>query len=150
MHRIPARPLTAESFAPFGEVLGPSATAAAFAAAPPARPTLRVSDDLPLVHLPLRVTRMERHPWSAQSFIPMTDARFLVVVAEPAADGTPDPARLAAFIAQGAALCYRPNLWHHGMSVLDAGARFVVLMATAGRPDDDIFADLADPVEIAA
>jgi ureidoglycolate lyase len=156
MITVTAAPLTAEAFAPFGEVLG-AATAEprrysqlAFDAEPPARPRLWVSSDLPVARLPLRLARMERHPWSAQSFVPLTQGRYLVAVAHGTAAGGPDLATLRAFIATGAGICYRRGVWHHGLMVLDPGGRFVVVMATTSHADDDIFLDLATPTEIIA
>jgi ureidoglycolate lyase len=156
MIRLTPSPLTAVDFAPFGTVLqndGPERRVyveAPFEAEPPARPCLWISQGGPVVSLPLRVALMERHPWSAQSFVPLTPARFLVVVAGDTADGTPDLATMRAFVAQGVGICYRRNVWHMGMSALDPGARFVTMMATSGHADDDVFLDLAAAVEIAA
>ena len=154
MRSIIAEPLTAEAFASFGMVLenrGPDRRAycaVAFEAEAPAQPCLWVNRDTPRVSLPLLVTRLERHPWSAQSFVPLGAGRYLIIVAHAIAAGAPDPLTMRAFVAAGQGVCYRRNIWHHGMAVLDEDASFVVMMATMGHADDDVFLDLADPVRI--
>jgi ureidoglycolate lyase len=154
MIAIHAQPLTRAAFAPFGDVLIPDGADRrryidlATEAEPPMLPRLWVSQGAAVATLPVQVKLLERHPWSAQSFVPLTAARFLVVVGHAAADGSPDIATMRAFVSAGQGVSYRRNVWHHGMTALDPGAQFVVLMATAGHPDDDVFLDLATPFEV--
>lgn len=144
------RPLTEEAFRPYGEVLvvpvanGRQAFDAALGSARPgARPHLAFGQRDP-VALPLSVRQMERHAFSSQSFIPLAPARFLVLVAPHAAGGGPDMARAEAFLAgHGQGVTYRADVWHHGMSALDAPARFAVLMWRDGTAEDEEFVDVA-------
>ena len=92
--RLTARPLTAGAFAHFGEVLeapdAPGRTYFDRALAnrrPAASPSLSIVVKEPLAALPLRSTRMERHPYSSQSFLPLDAGRWLVVAAPRGADG---------------------------------------------------------------
>ncbi|GAC1338714.1 MAG: ureidoglycolate lyase [Acetobacteraceae bacterium] len=100
--------------------------------------------------LPLRVTTLERHPHSAQSFIPLDCHDYLVAVCPARADGGPDIAGLRAFIARrGQGIVYARNVWHHPMLALGGPALFAVSMAT-GSAMDDVFVPVDRPVTIVA
>src|SRR3954452_8217214 len=152
-----AVPLDAEKFAPFGDVLqapgepgsrnyfngalGNGRTAAA--------PSLAISHARPLAALPLTATRMERHEFSSQSFVPLDPVRFLVIVAPKRADGRPDAEQARAFLAgPGQGVTYRPNTWHHPLTVLDRPARFAVFMWLAGSDTDEEWATLDQPFTV--
>ncbi len=99
--------------------------------------------------LPLTIECLERHPYSAQAFIPSKNFSHLVVVCDATTDGLPDLQTLHAFIAgYGQGVCYRRNVWHHGFTLLDEVAEVVVVMSQTGRDDDDIFVSLPRVVEI--
>jgi ureidoglycolate lyase len=101
--------------------------------------------------LPMRLTALERHPFSAQSFVPLDPGRYLVIVCEAGPDGHPDPKTLRAFLADGRqSVTFARNVWHHSMTVLDAGMEFAVAMGMTGRGDDDVFQDLGAAMTIAA
>jgi ureidoglycolate lyase len=131
-------PLTAEAFAPFGEVIAPDdatpttdqretarrchALARADVLGEGARAVLSWVRAEPRA-LPFEVAMLERHPLGSQAFVPLDPAvRFVVVVAEsPAA-----PPR--AFLAErGAGVNYRRGTWHHPLIVLDRPADFLVV-----------------------
>lgn len=144
------RELTEGAFAPFGEVLTvPSETGrfAADAALQSRRPAARTSLSFiqrEPVAPPLLVRQMERHVFSSQSFIPLTPSRFLVLVAPHAVGGGPDMAAAAAFLATpGQGVTYGADTWHHPLAVLDAPARFAILMWLDGSADDEEFVDVA-------
>jgi len=154
---VPAHPLTAAAFRPFGEVIEHAGTerrhfiASAFDGdgSAPDR-LLWVSRVAHAEQLPLRVTTMERHPHSAQWFSPLSCDAYLVAVCEPFDDGSPDIETLRAFIAQsGQGVVYGRNVWHHPMVVLGQPATFVVSMAK-GRGDDDVFVAIDRNVSITA
>lgn len=148
MSEICVEPLTAEAFASYGEViaLGPlgRAHSTRYAAdvenrRPAARLNVSISQQVPSV-LPLVVKAMEKHPHSAQTFVPTKIARYLVLVAPTAADGGPDLAGLRAFVAgpeQG--INYRPDIWHHPFTVLDGPAECVVLRYDMDDEEDTIW-----------
>ncbi|WP_205824951.1 ureidoglycolate lyase [Methylobacterium terricola] len=156
MLAVGVEPLTASSFEPFGDVIAhagdarrrffpqvhdhtPEAGQASFWVS-------RVDD---VGTLPLTVTLFERHPFSAQTFLPLTGARYLAIVAQSDDRGCPDPRTLRAFLAgPGQGVTYRRDVWHHGMTILDGPAQFAVLMHRTGRDDDDVFLDLARPVVV--
>ena len=144
-----AVPLTAAAFAPFGEVLAaPGAPGREYfeRALANRRPGAWPSLSLTLRELaasPVTVTAMERHAWSSQSFVPLDPARWLVLVAPHAAAGGPDMARAAAFVAEpGQGVTYGADVWHHGLTVLDAPARFAVFMWRDGTAGDEEFVNV--------
>jgi ureidoglycolate lyase len=148
--RLILEPLTAEAFAPFGDVLAAPADpgrvyieAALDNRRAHARPSLSFSTREPAA-LPLTSTTMERHRHSSQSFVPMEAGRWLVLVAPHGADGGPDMARARAFLAapdQG--VTYGADVWHHPSTVFDRIARFAIFMWKDGGPEDDEFVEVA-------
>jgi ureidoglycolate hydrolase len=79
--------------------------------------------------IPFSVKLLERHQYSTQMFIPMTNspASYLVIVAlnDPIHD-RPDFSTLRAFWAQSTqAFNYHPNVWHHPMVGLQSQIDFV-------------------------
>ncbi|SRR5258706_8633077 len=156
-HQIPSlrvEPLCPVQFAPYGEVLRndestrrnfyPAATAPGQA---PGELRFWVSQVRPAGTAPILITRLERHPFAVQTFLPLKISRWLVVVTPSMPDGTPDVRRIRAFLAApGHAIFYRRNTWHHGTIVLDETALFGVLMWRRTACDDDEFHDLAEPI----
>jgi ureidoglycolate lyase len=154
--QLVAELLRADAFAPYGEVLeaprepGRTSFLDSLAnARPDAPPSLSVARVLPLAALPLLATRMERHQFSSQSFVPLDVARWLVIVAPKAADGGPDVAKVRAFVAGPAqGVTYRADTWHHPMTVLDRPARFAIFMWRDGSAGDEEFVTLARPFAV--
>lgn len=155
MH-LNAEPLNAEAFAPYGDVLEapPDPGRIYFNAGlhngrTDARPNLSVSHVLPLAALPLSATRMERHEFSSQTFMPLDAGPWLVIVAPKAAGGGPDGAKARAFIAgPGQGVTYRADTWHHPLTVLERPARFVVFMWQNGSTTDEEFVTLDAPFTV--
>lgn len=75
--------------------------------------------------LPHSLTLVERHPLGSQAFIPMSDAPFLVIVAEDVG-GTPGNPR--AFMAQRQqGINIHRNVWHGVLTPLKTAATFAVI-----------------------
>jgi ureidoglycolate lyase len=150
---IVPEPLQKETFAPFGDVLeAPPETGRNFFAdglanrRPGAAPSLAVARVPPLKSLPLTATRMERHEFSSQSFLPLEVARWLVIVAPKGANGGPDTARARAFLAgPGQGVTYLVDTWHHPLTVLDRPARFAILIWLEHSKTDEEFVTLDRP-----
>jgi ureidoglycolate lyase len=106
-----------------------------------------ISSAARLGSLPLPITTLERHPFSAQTFIPLGSSQYLAIVCDAGPDGLPDVATLRCFIA-GAhqSITFARNVWHHPMTVLGAAMEFAVAMGMTGRQDDDVFVDIAGDV----
>ena len=133
-----AEPLTAAAFAPFGEVLE--------IAGPPDKiinqgkcgryHDLAAMDfgdgragislfQAELRGLPYLLDLLERHPLGSQAFIPMSQSRFLITVAEDAG-GVPGAPR--AFIARaGQGVNLRRNVWHGVLCPLDGSGLYAVI-----------------------
>jgi ureidoglycolate lyase len=133
--------LEAESFAPYGDVIGtegrPSRKindgtclrfddlAAVDVLEAGGRPLISVFEADPRA-LPLKVRALERHPLSSQAFVPLQPLPFLVVVA---ADGVqPLAERIRVFHSSGRqGVNYRRNTWHHPLIALGQVSRFLVV-----------------------
>ena len=74
-----------------------------------------------------------------------TSARWLIVVAPHATARRPRHSRAcSAFIATGKqGVTYKPNTWHHGLTVLDKPGRFAVFMWRVGGKGDEEFVPVA-------
>jgi ureidoglycolate lyase len=161
--RLRPEPLLAETFAPFGAVIGFDAaaawsvnegtarradTAALFEAGAGARLRLAIYRTEAQA-LPLHVSLFERHPVTSQSFVSLDVPRFLVVVAPPGPGDGPDPAEARAFVGTaGSGLSYRANQWHTPILALDAGGDLLMLMAEHRDRRDCIEHRLAHPITI--
>jgi len=155
-YTVPLEKLSAEAFAPFGDVASrPTGERRRYLptmldCADEAHSfSLWISSAASLGSLPLRATTLERHPYSAQTFVPLGAARYLAVVCAACSDGNPDLTTLRGFLAQPEqVVTYRRNVWHHPMTVLDAPMEFAVAMGVTGRQDDDVFFGLDAAVTI--
>ena len=141
-----AQPLTSKTFAPYGTVIA--------APAGEGRPInggnaqrFDLVDDLqlgasggrPMLALfraqarrfPHEVTEMERHALGSQTFVPLGERRFVIVVA-PAGEAPTAAGMLAAFVTDGRqGVVLAPGTWHHALLAVDAGD-FVVIERAAG------------------
>lgn len=146
-------PLDAESFAPFGRVIGAGAPSEGFAVNQgrarrydldhplgrfgPADRLALATYRVEASAMPIAVDVVERHPFSEQLFVPMTARSYLVLVVPEAADGSPawDEARaLEARPDQG--VVYRAGVWHRPLAALGAPADFHMCMWETGAGDD--------------
>ena len=86
-------------------------------------------------HWAVPVRLMERHPHSAQMFVPMTGGDYLVVVAPGDANGGPDMAGARARGRRGEGVIYAR--WHLPMVALGEPAHFAMLSWETGDPAAD-------------
>jgi ureidoglycolate lyase len=135
-------PLTAAAFSAYGELIEPARSPGRRThvealghdeSADTHRPCVLSTTTAEPTTLPLTVSELERHPHSSQTFLPISDARWLVIVADSlAAD------RVRAFeVPPRAGVTIGRNTWHHGLTVLDAPASFAVVMWKSGSDDDE-------------
>jgi ureidoglycolate lyase len=140
MREITPEPLTADAFAPFGDVI----EAAGAAEVMPinygwttrfndlagvdtgdqgGRTIISLFRSKPLEPLVLKV--FERHPLGSQAFVPMQGRPYMVAVA-PA--GRFDPAKVRVFRATaGQGVNYAKGTWHHFLLALEAESDFLVI-----------------------
>ncbi len=158
--RLSPEPLTADAFAPFGDVIeasdraerilinygyttrfndlarldvgdgGGQAIVSLFRALPLDPPLLKV---------------FERHPAGSQAFMPLQGRPYLVAVA-PAGDFVPGAVRLfRAAPTQG--VNYAKGVWHHFLLALESESDFLVIdRAGPGDNLDEVFLDEADQI----
>jgi ureidoglycolate lyase len=136
--RIVAVPLTAEAFAPFGDVLEASGApdrvinrglcgrwhdraALDFADGRAGISLFRAEARI----LPMPLDMVERHPLGSQAFLPMTADPFLVVVAP---DEGGRPGRPLAFLTSpGQGVNYARGVWHGVLTPLAGPGLFAVI-----------------------
>lgn len=139
------RPLTPEAFAPFGTVIEADpvamrhinggnteryhALAEAEAVGEDAKVIINIFRGSPR-SFPYAVDMMERHPFGSQSFSPIDDRPWLVIVAE---DESGRPGRPQVFRAGGRqGVNYRRNVWHHPLMTVGATSDFIVVDRLGG------------------
>ena len=133
-------PLTAERFAPYGDVIeGVHDSANAMNEA-----RFQRFDDLCRIDLgggdvavsiarcrtpttlPLRVDMVERHPIGSQAFVPLKPCRMVLVVAPPGESVNAD--ELRAFVSNGRqGINYHRGTWHMPLIGFDAGQDFLIV-----------------------
>lgn len=153
-------PLTADAFAPFGDVLeatgapdriineglcGRFHDRARLDFGPDGRAGISLFKAEPRA-LPYRLTLLERHPLGSQAFIPMAHEPFLVIVA-PDAGGKPG-APLAFLTTPGQAINFLRGTWHGVLTPLGAPGLFAVIDRIGEGPNLEEHR-LAVPVDIA-
>lgn len=143
---IRIRPLTAQDFAPFGDVLDCDGTPdkminqglcgryhdRAGVEFHGGRAGISLFDAVPR-SLPYTLDMLERHPDGSQAFLPMTQNPFLVIVA-PDAGGVPG-APLAFRTAPGQGVNYHRGTWHGVLTPLTAPGLFAVVDRIGDGPN---------------
>jgi len=162
MRELSPIPLTAEAFAPFGEVIEASDRARVMAInyGQTTRfhdlARIDVADEggyaiaslfrgKPLEPLVLKI--VERHPLGSQAFVPLSGWPYLVAVA-PA--GEFDAAKLTVFRASaGQGVNYAKGVWHHYLLPLEGESDFLVIDREGpGENLDEIALPPADQVMV--
>ena len=137
---IGVEPLTAEAFAPFGDVIEAAGTPTRMInrgncgrfdalarldfAGPEGRPAISIFQAKPYA-LPLVLDMVERHPLGSQAFLPLDPEPFLVVVAP---DEGGAPGRPLAFLTRpGQGVNYHQGTWHGVLTPLESEGLFAVV-----------------------
>ena len=144
---ITARPLTAQDFAPYGDVLEAEGQAdkminqgfcgrwhdrAQLDFGPEGRAGISIFKAEPR-SLPYTLDLLERHPDGSQAFIPMSMTDWLVIVAE---DDAGQPGRITAFIAApGQGVNLHRGTWHGVLTPLHAPGLFAVIDRIGATPN---------------
>lgn len=143
--KLTIQPLTKEAFAPFGSVIEAdpasmryinggtteryNALAVAEAVGEDAKVIINIFRGSPR-SFPYAVNMMERHPFGSQSFSPIDDRPWLVVVAQ---DEDGKPGRPQVFRAGGRqGVNYGRNVWHHPLMTVGAVSDFLVVDRMGG------------------
>lgn len=134
---LPALPLSAEAFAPFGQVIECAGHAgyainegssqrftdlAQLEADAEGRLALSIFR-AEARQAPFALSCLERHPLGSQAFMPLHGQAFLVVVAEARpVSAQPAPESLRVFVSNGRqGINFRRGIWHHPLLALSAG-----------------------------
>lgn len=149
MRTLLAEPLTADAFAPFGDVIEATDDAdqkvinyghttrfhdlaELDVAAGDGRAGVSIFRSTPLVQ-PVTIKIMEYHPMSSQAFVPLSKRPYLVVVAP---KGAFDAGAMRAFVAAGdQGVNYHPGTWHHFSLALEGISDFLVIDRIADEAD---------------
>ena len=149
---LPVEPLTAQAFAPFGDVIEASEAARNF---PINRGFAQRYHDLARIDvasenghvvvsifraaprsLPLKLELLERHPLGTQAFMPLSQHPYLVVVAMSATASSPDLSALRCFHARfDQGVNYARGTWHHPLLALVDTSNFLVIDRGGSVPD---------------
>lgn len=145
------RPLTAKTFAPYGDVIEASAEgpiriinegnaqrfhdlAALTLEDSGGKASVSILRAMPLPE-PLTLKIMERHPLSSQAFVPLSGQPFLIAVA-PAGDLKPNA--ISVFLANPSqGVNYHPGTWHHYCLALNELSDFLVVDRVADDENCD-------------
>ncbi len=147
MHIIRPKPLTAQEFQPFGDVIEANELAKNYLIN---NNSCRRYHNLASVDsldeggitgisifvaqariLPMEITIMERHPLGSQAFYPLDNQPYLVLVA--LGENTPSPEDYHAFWANGRqGVNYKKNCWHHPLIAMHDPAHFMVVDRIGG------------------
>jgi len=99
--------------------------------------------------LPYAVHQLERHPRTAQIFVPLNVSRYVALVTSTDETGRPDPAAALAMIVPGdRGIVFARSVWHAGAAVLDHIGSFCVLQYRDDTPADDDILALTSPFDV--
>ncbi|MDR6236405.1 ureidoglycolate lyase [Pseudomonas oryzihabitans] len=144
-------PLTAEGFAPFGDVIETegrdwfpinNGSTQRFHAL--ARVETGPADGAAIISIfrarrleyPLTIAMLERHPHGSQAFVPLRGEPFLVVVAPPAPQ--PDAQAIRVFRTDGRqGINYHAGVWHHPVLALRDEDEFLIVDRCGELPNCD-------------
>ncbi|MDR6676067.1 ureidoglycolate lyase [Pseudomonas oryzihabitans] len=144
-------PLTAEGFAPFGDVIETegrdwfpinNGSTQRFHAL--ARVETGPADGAAIISIfrarrleyPLTIAMLERHPHGSQAFVPLRGEPFLVVVAPPAPQ--PDAQAIRVFRTDGRqGINYHAGVWHHPVLALRDEDEFLIVDRRGELPNCD-------------
>ena len=162
MRRVTPRTLTAEAFAPYGQVISVreaveqypinygattrfNALAHVDVTTDGGAPIISIFRSTPLPALVLKI--MERHPVGSQAFMPLNGRPYLVAVA-PA--GELDAAKIEVFLARGdQGVNYSAGTWHHYSLALGEISDFLVVdRAGPGANLDEVELGETEQIEV--
>lgn len=141
---IQIQPLTQESFSAFGDVIEKEnhdffpinqglteryhALSLAQGSGENAAVGMSIFHNLCATEVPFKIDMLERHPCGSQSFIPLQQQKFIIIVALPMDQIQPDEQQIFAFLSNGKqGITYHQGVWHHPLITLEANSDFLVV-----------------------
>lgn len=147
--------LTAEAFAPFGEVIEAVGAASYLIndgqterfhalclaqVAGEASTGMSIFRNQQALIFPTVIHMLERHPLGSQAFIPLAGQAFVIVVAKALDEKQPDELAVSAFISNGKqGVNYHAGVWHHPLLTLEAPSDFLVVDRIGNGHNCDVY-----------
>lgn len=146
---IQIQPLTQESFSAFGDVIEKEnhvffpinqgltqryhALSIAQITGDHTAVGMSIFHNLCATQIPFKIDMLERHPYGSQSFIPLQQQKFIIIVALPLDQTQPNEQQIYAFLSNGKqGITYRQGVWHHPLITLEAESDFLVVDRIGG------------------
>ncbi|MCH7307216.1 ureidoglycolate lyase [Acinetobacter sp. NIPH 1852] len=153
---IQIQPLTQESFSAFGDVIEKDnhdffpinqglteryhALSLAQVSGENAAVGMSIFHNLCATEAPFKIDMLECHPCGSQSFIPLQQQQFIIIVALPLDQTQPDEQQIFAFLSNGKqGITYRQGVWHHPLITLEANSDFLVVDRIGGGQNCDVY-----------
>ncbi len=152
---VQIEPLSIESFAEFGEVIGCAGhdffhindahteryhALVQTESDATGKIGISIFRNIKTTTLPLQIDMLERHPIGSQAFIPMQGQKFLIVVAPNLNAEQPDLQCIRAFMSDGTqGVNYRAGTWHHPLLTLESPSDFAVVDRLGTGHNCDVF-----------
>lgn len=161
--RLIPKPLTAEAFTPYGEVVSTDSAEKEFSmnyglatryfdlaevdVEEKGGKTCISLVNSNAIKFPFNVEKMEYHPFGSQLFFPLHERPFLILVSTPAE--TLDTNKMELFISNGKqGVNFRKKVWHHYLMPLDDNSGFIVVDRN-GNDDNCIETQIEEEITIA-
>ncbi|RZF49900.1 ureidoglycolate lyase [Acinetobacter halotolerans] len=153
---IQIQPLTQDSFSAFGDVLEKEnhdffsinqglteryhALSLAQVSGENAVVGMSIFHNLCATEVPFKIDMLERHPCGSQSFIPLQQQKFIIIVALPLDHSQPDEQQIFAFLSNGKqGITYHQGVWHHPLITLEAESGFLVVDRIGEGKNCDVY-----------
>lgn len=160
MRYLDVQPLTAQAFAPFGDVIEAGLSDPVMINEGTterhhnlANVDVALQDGKPLMNIfrgtprpqPIEIRMMENHPLGSQAFVPLSAQPYYVVVAKASEQLNLDD--LTCFLAQpGQGVNYHKGVWHHPLLALNEVSDFLVV--DRGGPGNNLIEVFFDADDI--
>ena len=152
---IQIQPLTQESFSAFGDVIEKenhdffainqgltqryNALSVAQITGDHVAVGMSIFHNLCATEIPFKIDILERHPYGSQSFIPLQQQKFIIIVALPLDQTQPNEQKIYAFLSNGnQGVTYHQGAWHHPLITLEAKSDFLVVDRIGGGQNCDV------------
>ncbi|MFW1951931.1 ureidoglycolate lyase [Acinetobacter beijerinckii] len=152
---IQIQPLTQESFSAFGDVIEKEnhdffsinhgltqryhALSVAQISGDNTAVGMSIFHNLCATQIPFKIDMLERHPHGSQSFIPLQQQKFIIIVALPLDQKQPNEQQIYAFLSNGKqGVTYHQGVWHHPLITLEAESDFLVVDRIGGGQNCDV------------
>ena len=100
---------------------------------------ISIFHNLCATEIPFKIDILERHPHGSQSFIPLQQQKFIIIVALPLDQTQPNEQKIYAFLSNGKqGVTYHQGAWHHPLITLEAKSDFLVVDRIGGGQNCDV------------